>query len=97
MNFEKYVKTCWNVALANYEFDGFKPRLIVNVATGRKYWSLFSLIINTELGVEDPAIKEIDRSLYGYTFPLIDRFISELEVVLSDIYQIPIKLNKPKK
>lgn len=98
MNFnpDKYTKTGWRVTIAYLDMDALKPRLIVNVATGRKYWCLFSEVINPDLGLDDPALLYIEASLQSYTFPMIDRFMTELHVMLSDVYQIPIKLNKPK-
>lgn len=97
MNFntDKYKKTGWRASLVNLESDSFKNRLIVNVATGRKYWCIFSEIINIELREKDIALKFIEASLYSYTFPMIDRFMFELEIMLSDIYKIQIKLKKP--
>lgn len=91
-NPDKYIKTSWVVFLMKSDFDEGKLRLVVRVATGRKFWPLFSIIPNFELGIEDPTLKEIKSSLNLYTFPMIDRFIKELNVVLSDIYQIDIDL-----
>lgn len=95
-NSDKYTKTGWVVSIAYLEIDNFLPRLIIRVATGRKYWVILSEIINTKLGDKDPAIEKLNRQLYGYTHPMIDRFISELEVMLLDIYETEIKLTKPK-
>lgn len=97
MNFnqDNYKRTGWVAGISNLEMDKFKPRLIIRVATGRKYWVLFSEPINTELGVNDPALQILNRQLYAYTHPMIDRFIQEIEVMLSDIYTIQIKLEKP--
>lgn len=94
-NPNKYVKTGWVVSISNLEIDNLLPRLIIRVATGRKYWAIFSEIINPELGNKDTAIEKLNRQLYGYTHPMIDRFISELEAMLLDIYQTEIKLTKP--
>lgn len=91
---EKYKKTGWKAKIGNFEFDNFKDRLIINVATGRKYWPLFSEVINVDMGKKDPALKILENQLHFYTFPMIDRFISEIEVMLSDIYKIEIKLKK---
>lgn len=93
--FDNYIKTGWTVSLVNLEIDNYLPRLIVRVATGRKYWPLFSEIINIDLGINDIALINIERQLYGYTFPMINRFVLELEEVLSFIYKVKIKLNKP--
>lgn len=94
---EKYNKTGWKAKIGNFEFDDFKDRLIINVATGRKYWPLFSDIINIKLGKEDPALLKLEKQLYFYTHPMIDRLISELETMLSDIYREEIKLKNPRK
>jgi hypothetical protein len=88
-NQDKYEKSSWTISLT--EIEG-KLRLIVRVATGRKYWCLFSEIVNFELGIYDPALVEIKYSLGYYTFPLIDRFINELNTVLSDLYKVEINL-----
>lgn len=98
MNFnqDNYKRTGWVAHISYSEGDNFKPRLIIRVATGRKYWSFYSEVINTSLGNEDPAIVCLNRQLYGYTHPMVDRFIGELEVMLSDIYNNEIKLEKPK-
>lgn len=98
MNFnqENYKRSGWTAHISNLECDSFKPRLIIRVATGRKYWSFYSEVINTSLGQEDPAILYLNRQLYGYTHPMVDRFIGELEVMLADIYNLEIKLEKPK-
>lgn len=90
-----YKRTGWKAQLTNYEFDNFKPRLIIRVATGRKYWPIISEVISPDMGELDPSLKLIEKQLYGYTHPMIDRFISELEVMLSDIYDIKIILTKP--
>ena len=73
--------------------DNYKPRLIVRVATGRKYWPIFSEVINPGLGLNDPAINNIKASFQLYTHPMIKRFISELNVMLSDIYQSDVLFN----
>ena len=95
-NPDKYKKTGWIVRLSYLEMDNFLPRLIIHVATGRKFWCLFSEVINPDLGLDDPGLIALETSLYYYTFPMIDRFISELEAMLVDVYQIEVKLNKPK-
>ena len=93
-NQDKYEKNAWTATLSKNESDKGKLRLVVRVATGRKYWPLFSVLPNFELGLDDPSLKEIKYSLNGYTFPMIDRFIKELNIMLSDIYQIDIDLYK---
>lgn len=95
VNFDNYIKTGWRVSIANLQIDDYHPRLIVAVATGRKFWPLFSEVIHPELLLDDPALLMIEVSLQKYTFPMIDRFMSELECVLSAIYLVEIKLEKP--
>lgn len=91
-NQDKYPKNSWKVYLIKTHLDEGKLRLVVRVATGRKYWPLFSVVPTFELGVEDPVLKEIKFSLNHYTHFMIDRFIKELNVCLSDIYQVDIDL-----
>lgn len=93
-NQEKYTRNSWKVFLVKNEFDGGKLRLIVRVATGRKYWPIFSVLPTFELGSEDPVLKEIKFSLNHYTHFMIDRFIKELNVVLTDLYKVDIDLYK---
>jgi hypothetical protein len=90
----KYKKTSWNIFILNNEGDNEKVRMVVRVATGRKYWPLFSVVPNFEMGIEDPVLKEIKFSLNYYTHPMIDRFIDELNFALSDIYKVEIDLWK---
>jgi hypothetical protein len=91
-----YKRSFWTASIVNLEVDEYKPRLIIRVATGRKYWPFLSEILSIESGENDPLISAVNRQLYGYTHPMIDRFITELELMLSDIYKIKIKLQKPK-
>ena len=91
---DKYKRTGWRVVLRQLDMDEGKLRLIVNVATGRKYWPIFSEVINLEQGIEDEALLYIKASLKSYTHPMIDRYVNELEVMLSDLYQIEISLSK---
>lgn len=93
LNPDSYHRTGWIPSIAYLEVDNFKPRLIVRVATGRKYWPLFTEVINPELGIDDPALLFIQASFQRYTHPMIQRFISELNVMLSDIYQCNITLS----
>jgi hypothetical protein len=95
-NQDKYKRTGWTAGISNLESDSFKTRLIIRVATGRKYWIIFSEVIDIDLAQNDPAISIMNRQLYGYTHPMIDRFMQELEVMLCDIYNTAIKLEKPK-
>lgn len=90
-NSDKYKKTSWRVILTKIDD---KPRLIVNCATGRKYWTIFSVIPEFEMGLNDPCLKQIKFNLNYYTHPMIDRFIDELNVMLSDLYQTRIELRE---
>lgn len=94
INFDptKWKKTGWIPALIYLEIDNYEPRLVVRVATGRKYWPIFSEVIDIDKGLNDPALEIISISLLKYTHPMIDRFKSELETMLSDIYGIEITL-----
>jgi hypothetical protein len=96
LNFDssKYKKTSWDIFILNNDSDNHKTRMVVRVCTGRKYWPLFSVIPNFEMGLEDPSLKEIKFSLNDYTHPMIDRFIEELNFALSDIYKVEIDLWK---
>lgn len=87
---EKYKRTGWNVILRELEIDDFNQRLIVRVCTGRKFWPLFSEVIDVKLGDKDPALTWIKLSLKSYTFPMVDRFVTELEAMLSDLYKVNI-------
>jgi hypothetical protein len=91
-NQDKYIRNSWVMVLSQTEYDNGQLRLIVRVATGRKYWPLFSEVVNFELGTEDPALKKIKFSLNYYSFPMIDRFVDELNVALTDIYEQEIDL-----
>jgi len=91
-NQDDYKRTGWQVIISELDFDNYQPRLIIRVATGRKYWPFFSEIINLQLGEQDPAIQILRNSLPKYTFPMIDRFVSELEAMLLDLYGLEIKL-----
>jgi hypothetical protein len=92
-NPDSYQKTGWISVISYLEMDNYKPRLIVRVATGRKYWPIFSEVINPELGLNDPALNNIKASFQSYTHPMVQRFISELNVMLSDIYQCDVSLS----
>jgi len=92
-NPDYYQKTGWIPVISYLEMDNYKPRLIVRVATGRKYWPIFSEVINPELGLNDPALNNIKASFQSYTHPMVQRFISELNVMLSDIYQCDVSLS----
>jgi hypothetical protein len=87
-DFTSYKQTSWRIKLHRTSWGEF--RLIIYVTTGRKEWVLCS-VVPTFNGVDDPALKEIKSSFKYYTFPLINRFIKELELILSDLYDIEIK------
>ena len=91
---ENYKRTGWKVCLKELEYDNFKQRLIVNVATGRKYWPIFSTVIDVNLGDKDPALSEIKLSLKSYTHHMIDRFVGELQIMLTDLYKTNITFSK---
>ena len=92
-NQEKYLRTGWNASLVQLESDNGNLRIIVRVATGRKFYPLFSEVINTTLGTEDPAIGFIKAAIHQkYTHPMKNRLISELQVMFSDLYGIFISL-----
>lgn len=91
---DKYKRTGWRILLLRNNFDEGRLRLVVWVATGRKYWPLFTVLPNFEMGLNDVILKEIKFSLNSYTFPMVDRFIKELNVALSDLYQVDIDLYK---
>lgn len=93
-NPEKYKRTSWVPIMLRSEFDGGRIRLVVRVATGRKYWPLFSVLPNFEIGINDPVLKEIKFSLNSYTHPMIGRFINELNIMLTDLYKEEIDLYK---
>jgi hypothetical protein len=90
----KYKRSGWKVFLTELEMDKGRYRLIVRVATGRKYWPLFTVLPNFEMGINDPILKEIKFSLNSYTHFMIDRFIDELNVLFTDLYQEEIDLRK---
>jgi hypothetical protein len=95
INPEIYKRTGWIPTIAHLEMDNYQPRLVIRVATGRKYWPIFTGVINPELGLIDPAISNINDCLQFYTHPMGDRFKSELEVLLSDVYSQPVELIRP--
>lgn len=93
-NEDNYKRTGWRVVLRELEMDEYKQRLIVNVATGRKYWPIFTQVINVDLGDKDPALVLIKQSLRSYTHPMLDRFVDELQIMLTDLYKVDIDLSK---
>jgi hypothetical protein len=90
--------TCWVPVVGRLEQDEYRWRLVIRVATCRKYWPLVSVIVDPDLGRHDPAIRTISEHLCLYTHPMRDRFVSELEEYLSWFYlDGPIKLERPDK
>ena len=69
-----------------------KRWIAIHVATGRKFWPLFTFEPNIELGINDPQLENLQRSFKYYTFPVIDTFVNELNIELSLIYETEIKL-----
>ena len=92
-NPDSYQKTGWVPIISYLKMDNYKPRLIVRVATGRKYWPLFTIVINPELGLNDPALLQIKESFKTYTHPMLQRLIDELSPMFKDIYQIEINFD----
>lgn len=90
-DFSKYKTTCW-IPLLN-KCSGGEIRFIGYISPGRnKGWPLFSVIPDFTLGVKDPVLEEIKSSLPYYTLPVRERFVNELEIILSDLYNEKIKL-----
>lgn len=90
-------KTGWNAAIVRLESDGGIERLIVRVATGRKYWPIFSEPIDRTLGAGDPAIHRMELAVnHRYTHPMRARFRAELEAYLGSIYGARIELTSVK-
>lgn len=87
-DFSKYKQSGWRIKLHRTTWG--ELRLIIFATTGRKEWVLCS-VVPTFSGLDDPALKEIKSCLKYYTFPMVDRFIGELEVILSALYEIKIK------
>ncbi len=85
------VKTGWKLFYTRLSSN--KNRWIaIHVATGRKYWPLITFSPNIELGINDPELVEIQKSLKYYTFPELKRFTDQLSLELSAIYQTDIKI-----
>ena len=87
-DFTLYKQTCWRCKLHRTSWG--ELRFIIFVTTGRRERVLCS-VVPTFSGLDDPALNEIEESIKYYTFPTIDRFVSELELVLSGLYGIKIK------
>lgn len=92
-DFTPYKQTCWRCKLHRTSWG--ELRFVVFVSTGRKEWVLCS-VVPTFTGLDDPAIKQIEQSIKYYTFPTIDRFVGELEEVLSGLYGVKIKFKDGK-
>lgn len=86
-NFDKYTKTCWRIKL--YVTTSGEERLIIYVSTGRKEWCLCTVVWENE-----KALSEIVESLKYYTFPMRERFYTELGIVLTDFYGFDVDLLK---
>ena len=88
----KYEQHGWRPQL--YRTSSGEVRFIVHVATGRKWWVLSSVVPNFSLGLDDPALVEINAAMPYYTFPTFDRFRAELETVLTDLYGRKVHLHR---
>lgn len=91
-DFSPYKKSGWRPKL--YLTSDGDLRFIIFVSTGRKESCLITRIPDFNLGYNDPALKDLKESLRFYTFPTVDRFKKELEIVLSALYNIDIQLDK---
>lgn len=87
-DFTKYKQTSWRCKLHRTSWG--ELRFIIFVISGRKE-SVLCSVVPTFKGVDDPALKQIKSCLKYYTFPMVDRFINELEIVLTDLYGDKIK------
>jgi hypothetical protein len=90
-DFTSYKQSSWRIKLHRTTWG--ELRLIIFVTTGRKE-SVLCSVVPTFSMVNDPALQEIKRSLKYYTFPMIDRFVNELEIILSDLYDVKIKFSE---
>lgn len=93
-NQDNYKRTGWKAGISFLKSDELKPRLIIQVATGRKYWPIMSVVITPELGLKDSALSHIRLCVNSYTHPMVQRFVDEIQVMLSDIYSTNIKLSE---
>lgn len=90
--------TGWVPVVGRLEQDGYRWRLVIRVATGRRYWPLVSVLVDPALGRMDSALSVISEHLQMYTHPMRDRFVAELEEYLSWFYlDGPIRLDRPDK
>lgn len=90
-DFTQYKQSGWRIKLHRTSWG--ELRLVIFATTGRKEWVLCS-VVPTFSGIDDPALKEIKNSLKYYTFPTVDRFVKELEVIISHLYEIEIKFGE---
>ena len=90
-DFTPYQQSGWRIKL--YRTSWGELRLVIFVTTGRKE-SVLCSVVPTFSGLDDPALKQIKSSLKYYTFPTIDRFVKELELILSKLYEIEIKFGE---
>jgi hypothetical protein len=90
-DFSSYTKSSWRPKLHRTTWG--ELRLIIFVTTGRKEWPLCSVVPDFDMGINDPSLIEIKESLKYYTFPMTERFRTELELVLSGLYKQPISLS----
>ena len=91
-NQDRWKRTGWTASLVRLDQDGGATRLIVRVATGRRFWPLFTLPVDFTMGSSDPALAQIGASISAYTHPMVKRFVDELETMLTDLYGEPISL-----
>ena len=91
---ESYKRTGWKVKYNRMSYDPNECRLIVHFVACRQYALLFTLVPDLTLGQSDPVLDDIARALHHYTFPMIDRFILELEAMLTDLYGRTIRLSR---
>ena len=84
--------TGWKPVFVRMDADGGALRLVLRVATGRKYWPLFSEVVDFSLGKADPALKQLEASIPKFTFPMQQRFVDELQEFLTYCYDEKIEL-----
>jgi hypothetical protein len=87
----------WEPRLINCD-DGLRliGYILQSGRKGNRNWPLFSIVINPNLGLNDPAIPAIKDSLKLYTLPNKEKLTSELESVLYAIYKEKIYLHNSK-
>lgn len=89
---ENIKMTGWKPVFVRMDADGGALRLVLRVATGRKYWPLFSEVVDLSLGKNDPALKQLEASIQKFTFPMQQRFVDELQEFLTFLYEEKIEL-----